>query len=33
MKISKIINKFLYPKTYSSKAYIDHIRRLGGYRR
>lgn len=30
MKISKIINKFLYPKTYSSKAYIDHIRRSGG---
>lgn len=30
MKISKIINKFLFPKTYSSKAYIDHIRRSGG---
>lgn len=30
MKISKIINKFLFPKTYSSEAYVDYIKKMGG---
>ena len=32
MGLKKLIRKIVFPNSYDSKAYLNYLRRVGGYR-